>query len=75
MSDRLTPAEDAELRRLHYFERLGCELAPNVSAVKGQIRARDKRATVREPEDAATPGPAEPPRQTEPWAGSARHAR
>lgn len=57
MSERVTPEEDAELRRLHWFERMGCELAAPVHAVKTSIRSRDKRAVVRDPEDAATLGP------------------
>ena len=57
MSDKLTPEEDAELRRLHYFERFGCELAAPVKKVKELIRARDKRAVIRDPQDAATLGP------------------
>lgn len=56
MADKLTPAEDAELRRLHYFERFGCELSAPVKAVKGAIRSRDKRAVIRDPQDAATLG-------------------
>lgn len=57
MADKLTPAEDAELRRLHYFERFGCDLAPAAKVVKEQIRSRDKRAVIRAPQDAATLGP------------------
>jgi hypothetical protein len=49
-SERLTPAEDAELRRLHWFERVGCSLADSLSTIKESIRARDMRATIREPE-------------------------
>jgi hypothetical protein len=49
-SERLTPAEDAELRRLHWFERLGCSLADSLSTIKESIRARDMRASIREPE-------------------------
>lgn len=72
MSEKLTPAEDAELRRLHYFERFGCELAPQVKAVKGQIRSRDKRAAIREPEDAATLGAEARARIAQGGTGSAR---
>ena len=57
MPERVTPEEDAELRRLHWFERMGFELSAPVRAVKTSIRARDKRAVIREPEDAATLGP------------------
>lgn len=51
MTDRVTPEEDAALRRLHYFERLGFELAATVRAAKSHIRSRDKRSEIREPED------------------------
>lgn len=54
MSDTLTPDEDAELRRLHYFERFGCDLSPSLAAVKRSIRARDKRGEVRDPADGLT---------------------
>ena len=47
----LTPEEDAVLRRLHWFERFGVELAPSLRMVKDGIRSRDKRDTIREPED------------------------
>lgn len=47
--DRLTPDEDAQLRRLHWFEALGCHLSDAISGVKSTIRARDRRAGIREP--------------------------
>jgi hypothetical protein len=75
VSDKLTPEEDAELRRLHYFERFGCELAPKVRAVKGQIRSRDKRAVIREPEDAATLGSEARARVAQDGVGMARRSR
>jgi hypothetical protein len=74
VSERVTPEEDAELRRLHWFERLGCELAAPVRAVKTSIRSRDKRAVIRDPEDAATLGPDARARVAQ-NAGSARQVR
>ena len=47
--ERLTPAEDATLRRLHSLELLGNELAPPLKQLKQEIRARDLRADIREP--------------------------
>ena len=51
-SPRPSRDEDAELRRLTFFEQLGSRLSPAVKAVKDEIRARDRRAEVRAPEDA-----------------------
>ena len=51
MSDKLSPEEDATLRRLHWFERFGAELAPGLRVVKATIRERDKRSVIREPDD------------------------
>ena len=48
---RLTPEEDGILRRLHCLEQLGAELAPQMRRLKDDIRARDRRAEIREPED------------------------
>lgn len=52
--DKLTPEEDATLRRLHWFEKFGLELAPSMRVVKATIRARDKRSVIRDPTDGAT---------------------
>lgn len=49
MTDKITPEEDATLRRLHWFERFGVELSPDMRVVKAGIRARDKRSVIREP--------------------------
>ena len=46
---RLTPDEDQELRRLHWFEALGCELSSAMRTLKEGIRSRDRRAEIREP--------------------------
>ena len=51
---RLTPAEDAILRRLFFFETSGAQLAPPLRVLKAELRARDQRATVRDPEVAVT---------------------
>jgi hypothetical protein len=45
----VTPAEDAILRRLAQFERLGATLAPTMALLKDEIRARDRRETIRLP--------------------------
>ena len=47
--EKLTPEEDATLRRLHWFERFGAELSPGLRVVKASIRSRDKRSVIREP--------------------------
>ena len=48
--DRPTADEDAVLRRLHCFEQLGCALSPQMRAVKDDIRRRDRRAEIRDPD-------------------------
>jgi hypothetical protein len=45
----VSPEEDALLRRLAQFERLGATLAPTMELLKNDIRARDRRETIREP--------------------------
>ncbi len=50
--ERLTPEEDGVLRRLHCLERLGAQLSPQMRQLKDDIRRRDRRAVIREPEDA-----------------------
>jgi hypothetical protein len=47
---KISPEEDATLRRLHWFERFGADLAPSLKVVKASIRGRDKRAFIREPD-------------------------
>lgn len=49
MAEKVTPEEDATLRRLHWFERFGAELAPGLRVIKAGIRARDKRSVIRDP--------------------------
>lgn len=49
--EKVTPDEDQALRRLHYFEEVGAELAPEVKDVKEEIRKKDKRIEIREPHD------------------------
>ena len=47
---RLTPEEDGILRRLHFFEQSGISLAEPMRVLKAELRARDQRAEIREPE-------------------------
>jgi hypothetical protein len=49
-AERLTPYEDGILRRLFFFERTGATLAPPLRVLKSELRARDQRKTVRDPE-------------------------
>jgi hypothetical protein len=51
---RLTPSEDGLLRRLYFFETSGAALSPAMRVLKAELRARDRRTTVREPEVAVT---------------------
>ena len=51
---RLTPDEDAILRRLFFFETAGATLAPPLRVLKDELRARDQRSEVREPDAAVT---------------------
>jgi len=52
----LTPDEDLELRRLHALEHFGA-LTPQMRELYEDLRARDRRTTVREPRDVAVPHP------------------
>ena len=56
---RLTPEEDAALRRLHYFRSIGIALSPELEALEEELRARDHRREIRDPEPTAVvvPGP------------------
>ena len=47
--ERLTPDEDQAMRRLHWFEALGCELSTAVRNLKDGLRKRDRRTSIREP--------------------------
>jgi hypothetical protein len=47
--ERLSPEEDAALRRLHWFETLGCELSNALHNLKDSFRSRDRRADIRDP--------------------------
>jgi hypothetical protein len=49
MREGLTPEEDWELRRLHFLNRFGA-IADSLKARYTELRARDRRASVREPE-------------------------
>ncbi len=46
---RLSEDEDAALRRLHFFERLGAVLSADVRRFRDELRARDLRDEIREP--------------------------
>ena len=46
--------EDGMLRRLFFFETSGATLAPPLRVLKAELRARDQRATVRDPEAGIT---------------------
>jgi hypothetical protein len=64
MSDRLTAEEDAVLRRLHALAELGV-LSDAAAGMYEELRARDRRTTVRpvteviipRPREAREPGP------------------
>lgn len=43
--------EDAVMRRLTFFQELGCELASPVQELVEEVRARDTRDEIREPAD------------------------
>src|SRR3712207_6089616 len=47
--ERLTPEEDHALRRLHWFEALGCELSSAMRTLKDGFRQRDRRREIRDP--------------------------
>jgi hypothetical protein len=47
---RLSPFEDGLLRRLFYFESTGATLAPPLRVLKSELRGRDQRRSVRDPE-------------------------
>jgi hypothetical protein len=47
--ERLTPEEDQSLRRLHWFESLGCDLSSALRTLKENFRTRDRRTSIREP--------------------------
>lgn len=54
---RVTPEEDGILRRLHCLEQLGAQLSPQMRILKDEIRARDLRRVIREPDDRAVISP------------------
>jgi len=49
--ERLSREEDGILRRLHCLEQLGARLSPQLRELKDEIRRRDRRLDIREPED------------------------
>jgi len=50
MGAGLTRSEDAELRRLHFFRRFGV-VATHVARRYDELRGRDRREEVREPDE------------------------
>ena len=50
MSSGLTPEEDAELRRLNFFQRFGV-VAGRFARRYDDLRGRDRRDSVREPDE------------------------
>jgi hypothetical protein len=50
IEERLSPYEDGILRRLFFFENNGATLAPPMRVLKAELRARDQRQAVRDPE-------------------------
>ena len=48
----LTPQEDAELRRLNFFNRFGM-LTGKSKMRFNELRARDRRESIREPEESS----------------------
>jgi hypothetical protein len=53
VQERVTPEEDGVLRRLHCLEQLGAQLAPALVELKSEIRRRDLRRVIRDPQDTA----------------------
>jgi hypothetical protein len=51
----LSPDEDAELRRLHFFRRFGT-MAAWFSGRYGDLRGRDRRMNIRDPDERAGSG-------------------
>jgi hypothetical protein len=47
--ERLSPDEDAALRRLHWFEQWGCDLSNALRTLKDGFRHRDRRSYIRDP--------------------------
>ena len=61
---RLTRSEDGQLRRLHFFEQCGAELARALDDQLRALRSRDLRGAVREPWESGVLSPAvEDPRR------------
>ena len=68
MAEPLTPAEDEELRRLAALAEFG-DLTPSAAALFDELRARDRRRTVRAPRMVAIPLQARPSDETSLLAG------
>ena len=48
--EHLTPAEDRDLRVLHWLASFGAVLSPARASLVAELRERDLRANVREPD-------------------------
>jgi hypothetical protein len=59
MDRKLSFEEDAELRRLAALASFG-SLGGQAAALFAELRARDRRAAIREPEDVVVPAPVAP---------------
>ena len=70
MSAGLTFEEDAELRRLAALAAFG-DLGESAAALFDDLRARDRRDTIREPQDLVVPG--QRPVDDGPLAGESDH--
>lgn len=51
---RLSSHEDGLLRRLFFFETAGATLAPPLRVLKAELRSRDQRTSVRDPDMSVT---------------------
>jgi hypothetical protein len=59
MDGKLSFEEDAELRRLAALASFG-SLGGQAAALFAELRARDRRAAIREPQDVVEPAPCTP---------------
>jgi len=59
MDGKLSVEEDAELRRLAALASFG-SLGGQAAALFAELRARDRRSAIREPQDVVVPAPCTP---------------
>ena len=59
MDGKLSVEEDAELRRLAALASFG-SLGGQAAALFAELRARDRRSAIREPQDVVVPAPCAP---------------